>query len=101
MVEELGIPELNSKQVEQLSLIVEETAAQYILSVVPSKKIETLNIIVETEGTKPVTLTVEVNISLSPLLKNFDPRKLADQAVKEAMAAAEEFLRELTCHSKR
>jgi len=100
-VEELDIPELNSKQTEQLSLIVEKTAAQYVLSIVPSKRIETLNISVETEGTKPVTLTVDVNISLSPLMRNFDAQKLTDEAVREAIVAAENFLRELTCHSKR
>lgn len=100
-MEELGIPELNSQQIEELCSIVEETARQYVLSKVSPKRVEELNISVETEGTKPVSLTVDVDISLSPLMRNFDVQKLADQAVKEAFTAAEKYLRELKCHSNR
>lgn len=99
-MEELGIPELNSQQIEELCSIVEETARKYVLSQVSAKRVEELNITVETEGTKPVTLTVDVDIVLSPLMKNFDAQNLADEAVKEAFAAAENYLRELKCHSK-
>jgi len=100
-VEELGIPELTSEQTEELCSIAEEAARKYILSKVPQKRIETLNISVETEGTKPITLTVNVDIALSPIMKNFDAKKLADEAVKEAFTSAETYLRELTCHSQK
>lgn len=98
---ELGIPELNSEQIEELSSIVEKTAREYVLSKVSPKRIETLNISVETEGTKPVTLTVDVDVSLSPLMKDFDVQKLVDEAVREAFTSAENYLRELKCHSKK
>jgi hypothetical protein len=98
---ELGIPELNSKQIEELSLIVEKTARKYVLSKISPKRIETLNISVETEGTKPVRLTVDINVSLSPLMKKFDVQKLVDEAVKEAFTSAENYLRELKWHSKK
>lgn len=100
-MKELGIPELNSQQIEELCSIVEETARQHVLSKVSPKRVEELNISVETEGAKPVTLIVDVDISLSPLMRNFDVQKLADQAVKEAFTAAEKYLRELKCHSNR
>jgi len=100
-VEELGLSELTSKQIEELCAIAEEAAREYVLSKVPSKRIETLNISAETEGTKPVTLTVEVDIALSPLMKDFDAQKLADETVKEAFTSAKKYLRRLTCHSQK
>ena len=98
---ELGIPELDSRQIEELCSIVEKRAREYVLSKVPPKRIETLNIIVETEGTKPVKLTVDIDASLSPLMKNFNVQKLVDEAMREAFTSAENYLRELKCHSKK
>jgi hypothetical protein len=101
LVKQLGLPELTDQQVEEVSLIAEEAARKYVLSKVPSKKIEALNICSETEGTGPVTLTIEVDITLSPSMKSFDVKKIADEAVKEAFVVAEKQLRELTCHSQK
>ena len=98
---EIGIPELKSKQIEELCSIVEKTARQYIISKVSPKRIEALNISVETEGIKPVNLTVDVDVSLSPLMKKFNVQKLVDEAIKEAFTSAENYLRELKCHSKK
>lgn len=98
---EIGIPELKSEQVEELCSIVEKTAREYVLSKLSPKRIEALNISVETEGTKPVRLTVDVDVSLSPLMKKFNVQKLVDEAVKEAFTSAENYLRELKCHSKK
>ncbi|MGC9345408.1 MAG: DUF3194 domain-containing protein [Candidatus Bathyarchaeales archaeon] len=98
-MEELGIPELTREQIEELCSIAEKAAREYVLSKVHPKRIEALNVSVETEGTKPVTLTVDV--SLSPLMKNFDVQKLVDEAVKEAFASAENYLRELKCRSQK
>ena len=98
---EIGIPELKSEQIEELCSIVEKTARQYVISKVSSKRIEALNISVETEGTKPVRLTVNVDVSLSPLMKNFNVQNLVDEAIKEAFTSAENYLRELKCHSKK
>ena len=98
-MEELRIPELTSEQLEELCLIAEEAVREHVLSKVPSKRIETLNISVEAEGTKPVTLTVDTGIVLSSLTKDFDVQNLIDEAVKEAFTSAEKYLRELMCHS--
>lgn len=100
-MEELGLPELTTEQIEELCSITEEDAREYVLSKVPSKRIETLNISVEVEGTKPVTLTVEIDVALSPLMKDFDVQKLVDEAVNEAFTSAKKYLRELKCHSKK
>ena len=100
-MEELDLPELTSERIEELCSIAEEAARGYALSKVPSKRIETLNISVEAEGTKTVTLTVEIDIALSPLMKDFDVQKLVDEAVKEAFKSAKKYLEELKCHSKK
>ena len=98
---EIGIPELKSEQIEELCSIVEKTARQYVISKVSPKRIEALNISVETEGTKPVRLTVDIDLSLSPLMKKFNAQKLVNEAIKEAFTSAENYLRELKCHSKK
>jgi hypothetical protein len=100
-VEELGIPELTSTQIEQLSVIAEQAARKHILTKVPAKKVENLDITVETEGTKPVKLTINIDIALSPSMKNLEIQKLVDESVKKAFAAAEGYLRELKCSSQK
>jgi len=96
-LEEIGLPELTPEQVEELCSIAEEAAREYVLSKVPPKRVETLNISVEIDGEKPLTLTVDVEIVLSPLMQEYDVQRLADEAVKEAFRSAEKYLRELKC----
>ncbi|MEM3765461.1 MAG: DUF3194 domain-containing protein [Candidatus Bathyarchaeia archaeon] len=96
-MEDIGLPELTPEQVEELCSRAEEAAREYVLSKVPPKHIETLNVSVETDGEKPLTLTVDVEIVLSPLMQEYDVQKLADEAVKEAFKSAEKYLRELKC----
>ena len=100
-MEELGLPELTTEQIEELCSIAEEAARKYTLSKVSSKRIEKLNISAEAKGTKPVKLTVEIDIALTPLMKDFDVQKLVDEAVKEAFTFAKKYLREHVCHSKK
>jgi hypothetical protein len=99
-LENLGIPELTSEQVEELCAIAEKAAREYVTARVPPKRIETLNISVETEGTKPVTVTVDVDVVLSPLVKDFDVEDLVEGAVKEAFDSVDKYLRALKCHSQ-
>jgi len=82
-------------------LTAEEAARKHVLKRVPSKKIETLNISAEADNTKPLRLAVDMDIRLSPRTESFDLQKLADEAVKEAFASAEKYLRELACHSQK
>jgi len=97
LLEEIGIPELTSEEVEELCHVAERAAREYILSKLPVHRIPILNITVETEGTKPVTVNVDVQITLSPLLKNWDVKELANDAKNRAFASVERYLRELSC----
>ena len=99
-MEELGIPDLTTEQIETLCQIAENAARKHILSKLSSKTVEKLDISVEAEGKKPVNLTVEIDLGLIPKVKDFDSEILVKEAVKEAFVASENYLRKLKCHSQ-
>lgn len=94
-MEELGISNLTTEQTETLCSTAESAARKYILSKVPLKMVDDLNISVEAEGVKPVIVTVEIGLTLSPKIKNLDTKALVDKAVQKALDASEIFLRNL------
>lgn len=94
-MEETGIPKLTPKQLEELCEIAERAARAYILSKIPARRVSVLNITVDTEGSKPITVNVDVEVTLSPLMKNYDIEKLANEATKEAFTSIENHLRKL------
>ena len=94
-MEELGIPDLTTEQIETLCSTAENAARKHILSKVPFKMVDDLNISVEAEATKPVNVTVEIDLALSPKMKGFDAEALVKEAVKEGLAASEIYLRKL------
>lgn len=94
-MEELGFPDLTTEQIETLCSTAENAARKHILSKVPLKMVEKLNISVEAEGTKPVNVTVEIDLVLSPKMKDFEANELVKEAVKEAHKASENYLRKL------
>ena len=100
-MEELGLEELSTKEIEELCLKAEEAARKHVLSRIPSRNMEILNIAAEAEGAKPVSLKVEVDLKLSSLTMNADAKKITDGAVKAAFASAEEYLRGLMCHLRK
>jgi len=94
-VEELGIPELTTEQIEILCSTAENAARQYILSKVLPKMVERMNISVEAEGAKPINLIVEVDLALSSQTSGSNPQTLSAEAVEEALKAGEKYLRKL------
>ena len=94
-MDDLGIPELTIEQIEALCSNAENAARKYILSKVPLKIVEKINISVEAEGTKPLNLTVDIDLALVQQEKDIDLKKLVDEAVKEALKASENYLRKL------
>ena len=98
---ETGIPELTLEQVEELCERAEQAARAYVLSKVSTGRIATLDVSVDAEGTKPVTVNVDVTVVLSPLMTDFDVEELTKEATKRAFAIIEEYLRELKYKSKK
>jgi len=94
-LDELGIPELSSEQIETLCATAENAARKHVLSKVSSKKIDQLEISVEAEGSKPVNVTVEVNLQLDREVKDIDVKELVAEATKAAHKAVEDCLRKL------
>ena len=100
-MEDLELPELTSEQVEQVCVIAENAARKHILSRIPSKKVEALNISAEADGVKPLKLTVDVDLVMPTTVQNMDVKQLTDEAVKQAFASAEKYLRGIACHSQK
>ena len=98
-LEEIGVDELTEKQLEQLCEAGERAAQAYILSKVPRKHITTLDITIDTQGSKPVTVNVEVELELSESMKAFNVDELAKQATQKAFDGARQYLCELSCKS--
>ncbi|PVX23377.1 MAG: hypothetical protein CW691_10735 [Candidatus Bathyarchaeum sp.] len=96
---EIGIPQLTLEQVAELCEGAEQAARDYVLSKVSTGRIVNLDVAVDAEGTKPVTVNVDVSVVLSPLMKDFDVESLTNQATKQAFVHVEEYLRELKCKS--
>jgi len=93
---ELGFSELTPEQIELLCETAEDVAHKHILSQVSNKNIERLDISVEVEGTKPVNVTIEIDLLLSKETKNIDAEALVKQAIDAAHNASENFLRQIT-----
>jgi post-segregation antitoxin (ccd killing protein) len=94
-VVELGFPDLTTEQTETLCSTAEDAARKHILSKVSFKMVEKLDISVEVEGIKPVNITVEIDLVLSPRMRGLDAEALVNEAVKEAHRASENYLRKL------
>jgi hypothetical protein len=56
---------------------------------------------VDAQGTKPLDVNVDVNLVLSPLMRDFDVQSLAKEATNQAFQHIEEYLRELKSKSKK
>ncbi len=92
---ELGFPELTTEQIEFLCQTTEDAARKYILNKVSSKDVDRLDISVEVEGTKPVSVTVEINLLLVKQTSDVDVETLVKEATDKAHEATENFLRKL------
>jgi len=98
-LKEVRKPSLSYTQLESLCEIAEEAVRRYVYSKIPSRGISDLSISVNSVDSEILNLEVDVEITLSPLFKKVDVKKLAEEAVEAAFKAAEDYLREITCRS--
>ena len=94
-MDEAGIPELSTEQIEILCSTAEDAARKHILSKVSSKIVDRLDVSVEAEGHDPLKVTVETDLALSPEAKGIDANALVKDATSEAHKAVEKYLRTL------
>ena len=86
---------------QRLSETAEKAARNYVLSQVSRRKVSALDIVVETAGSKPLKVSVDVHVVLSPQAVEHSEEELANRAVEKALCAVEQNLRELDCKSKK
>ena len=94
-MEELGVPELTTEQIQTLCFTAEDAARKYVLSKVTSKMIDKLDIAVEAAGMKPLNLSIEIDLELSSKIKNVNADAIVREAIKEAYKMSEDYLRKL------
>ncbi len=90
---DLGIPELTTEQIEVLCSTAEDAARKFVLSKISSKMIDRLDISVEATGSKPVNVTIEIDLVLSSKSTKVDVESLVNAAVMEGHRAVENYLR--------
>jgi hypothetical protein len=95
LVVELGIPDLTTEQIETLCSTAENAARKFVFSKVSSKMVDRLDICVEAVGTKPLNVTVEVDLVLTPQSEGCDPEAVVKEATSEAHKAIEKYLRKI------
>jgi len=95
----IGLPELSDEQVMEVIKAGEEAARAYVLSRVPAKKVYDIGVSIQVEGTKPLTVTVDVELRLASSAR-VDPDELAREAAKKAMDVIGEKLRELALEGR-
>jgi len=101
LLEDIGLPRLTPEQIEDLCRVAEEGARRYVSSRVSPHRISELNVTVDVSGMKPVTVSIDVEVVLSPLMRGYDVKSLVDGAVNEAFQSVERYLRRLACGSGR
>ncbi|MEM3041779.1 MAG: DUF3194 domain-containing protein [Nitrososphaerota archaeon] len=89
------VASLSQDDLETLAEIAEEAARKHITTKVSSRGISDMTIMVNLDGARELKVEVDVELTLSPALKDTDARKLADDAVKEAFKAVEKYLERL------
>jgi histone H3/H4 len=85
---------------EELCTIAEEAARKYITSKVPSRGVSDLSIAVDLEESEGLNIEVDVSVTLSRLSKDVDEKKLAEEAVRVAFEAIDNYMREVKCLSR-
>ncbi len=90
----LKVSSLTYNQLVEICEEAEEAARRRILSEVSQRKISDLNITVDAEGGETLTITVDVELTLSPTARNVDVKSLTDEAVRAAFESIERSLRD-------
>ena len=100
MLEEIGLPELSLEQKENLCVLVEKAARNFINSKISLSEVQAMNIDVEIDGNMPTTVTVDIELVPSSSMKKYDVEQLANEATQRAMKAADNRFGEIACKSK-
>ncbi|MBS7614325.1 DUF3194 domain-containing protein [Candidatus Bathyarchaeota archaeon] len=99
-MEESNKLSLSDDQIEELCILADEAARKYVTSKISKNEVNDLVVSVNLEDAKELIVEIEVELSLSDLYAEEDARKLADEAVKSAFRAIDEYVKEVRCQPK-
>jgi len=99
-VKRLGVHNLSKRQLENLCEIADSTVRAFVFSRVKPRLVEDLEVVVDAEGSGPVTVMVDVILTLKPSAGKVDVGRLVDEAGDQAVQAIESKLKEFSCRSR-
>jgi hypothetical protein len=95
----LGVRNLTTEQLGDVCEIADRAVRDFVFSKVKPRLVEDLEVAVDAEGSGPVTIVVDVSLSLKPSAGRIDVKRLVDEAGERAVQAVEDKLREISCKS--
>jgi len=99
--EEPAISQLTIEELQSVCLAIEKAVRSFVLSKVAAPLVDDLNIVVGVEGQQPVSVDVDVDIRLSPVLRDICLDDLLEAAIDQGFEAGEETAKEiLACRSR-
>jgi len=91
---------LSDDQIEELCILADEAARKYVTSKISKNEITDMAVSVNLEDAHELVIEIEVELSLSDLHSDEDAKKLANEAVKSAFRAIDEYVKEAKCQPK-
>ena len=79
---------------EEICEIAEKSARSFLFSKISPSKVEDINFSVNVEGEKPLSIDMDLEITLSKSKKGLDLEALTEEALKKAFEAVERYLRD-------
>lgn len=102
MPEETAISKLSLDELQSVCESAELKIRRFIFSKVASNLVDDLNILVDADASAPASINIEVDLRLSPLVKEVNAAKLVEDAIDHGFLLVEEKTREiLACRSKK
>jgi len=91
---------LSDDQIEELCILADEAARKYVTSKISKNEIIDMTVSVNLEDAHEMVIEIEVELSLSDLYTEENAKKLANEAVKSAFRAIDEYMKEARCRPK-
>jgi len=100
VLKETGSSKLSLEQKENICILAEKEARDFINSKIPLNEIQELNIDVEVDGSMPVTVTVDVELVPASSTKDYNIEQLVKEATARALNATGVQFGEIACKSR-
>lgn len=96
----LTVQDLSVEQLEALCEAADRAVRDFVLTQINPRFVDDLDVAVDVDGSGPVTIVVDVSLSLKPSAGKVDVKRLVDAAGDRAFQAVEDRLRDFPCRSR-